>query len=90
MGLTDEILSRLGIEEEILFSGAKVVLYAGTCAYFENVLSIAAFSPEALVLRVRTGEVRVEGKQFVVAHYGAGDLLLRGDIQKIEFVGGEG
>ena len=88
MRLFDEILARLGADEEVAFAGAKAVVFAGRCAYFENVKGISAFAPDAVTLRVRAGEVRVEGEGLSVARYGAGDLLLRGDVRRIEF-GGE-
>ena len=43
MRLFEEILSAAGFDEE-LAGGAKVVLFAGKCGYFENVKSISAFS----------------------------------------------
>ena len=41
-----------------------------------------------VTLRVKGGEVRVEGEGLLVAQYGGGDLLLRGDVRRIEFCGG--
>mgnify|MGYP000037904987 FL=1 len=90
MRLFDEILARIGADEDIAFGGAKAVVYAGRCAYFENVKGIAAFSSSAVTLRVRAGEVRVEGEGLCVARYDGGDLLLRGDVRRIEFGGVEG
>lgn len=87
MRLFDEIAARLS-DDEVAFAGAKAVVFAGRCAYFENVKGIAAFSPSSITLRVREGEVRVEGEGLRVARYGGGDLLLRGDVRRIEFCGG--
>ena len=88
MRLFDEIVSRLG-DEEVAFAGAKAVVFAGRCAYFENVKGISAFAPDAVILRVKGGEVRVEGRDLRVAQYGGGDLFLRGDVRRVEFCGGE-
>ena len=63
-------------------------MFAGRCAYFENVKGITAFAPGGVTLRVKGGEVRVEGEGLLVAQYGGGDLLLRGDVRRIEFCGG--
>ena len=46
------------------------------------------FAPGGVTLRVKGGEVRVEGEGLFVAQYGGGDLLLRGDVRRIEFCGG--
>lgn len=88
MRLFEEILSALGGDEEIAFGGAKVVLYAGRCAYFENVKSILSFSKEAVIIQLKKGTVCAEGEGLAVARYGEGDLLLTGNVRKIE-VGGE-
>ena len=89
MRLFDEILSRIGAVEDVAFGGGKAVVYEGRCAYFENVKGIAAFYPSSITQRVREGEVRGEGEGLRVARYGGGDLLLRGDVRRVEF-GGEG
>lgn len=88
MRLFEEILSGVCADEELTFGGAKIVLFAGRCGYFENVKSIAAFSSESVTLVLKRGEVRVEGKNLTVARYGGGDLLLKGSVQKVELVGG--
>ena len=80
MRLFEEILSAAGFGEE-LSGGAKVVLFAGRCGYFENVKSIS--------LLLKRGEVHVEGKNLCVARYGEGDLLLKGEIERVEMLGGK-
>ena len=90
MRLFDEILARIGADEDIAFGGAKAVVYAGRCAYFENVKGIAAFSSSAVTLRVRAGEMRAGGVEECEGGDDGGDLLLRGDVRRIEFGGVEG
>ena len=72
----EEILSALGIAEDVAFGGAKVVLYAGRCAYFENVQSVLSFSAEEVVLRLKRGEVRARGKDLCVARYGGEEFVV--------------
>ena len=79
--LFEEIVSALGPDGEALFGGAKVVLYAGKCAYFENVKSVLSFSESAAVLRLKRGTVTAEGRGLSIARYGEGDLLLKGDVR---------
>lgn len=88
MRLFEEIMSVLGPDGEVLFGGAKVVLYAGKCAYFENVKSISSFSDGELVLSLKEGSVTAEGSGFSIVRYGDGDLLLKGDVRSVR-VGGE-
>ena len=88
MRLFEEILSAAGFDEELAFGGAKVVLIAGRCGYFENVKGISSFTDTAVSLLTKRGEVRIEGKGLRVARYGGGDLLLRGEIERVELVGG--
>ena len=49
MRLFEEMLSALGLAEDVAFGGAKVVLYAGRCAYFENVKGILSLGGEGAV-----------------------------------------
>ena len=83
MRLFEEILSAAGFDEE-LAGGAKVVLFAGKCGYFENVKSISAFSDTEVSLLLKRGEVHIAGRGLCVARYGEGDLLLVGEIARIE------
>ena len=89
MRLFEEMLSALGLAEDVAFGGAKVVLYAGRCAYFENVKGIRSLGGEEVVLLLRKGKVRAEGKNLRLARYGGGDLLLLGDVRRIEAEGEE-
>ena len=89
MRLFEEMLSALGLAEDIAFGGAKVVLYAGRCAYFENVKGILSLGGEEVVLLLRKGKVRAEGRNLRLARYGGGDLLLLGDVRRIEAEGEE-
>ena len=83
MRLFEEILTAAGLGEE-LSGGTKVVLFAGRCGYFENVKSISSFSESSVSLLLKRGEVLVEGKGLRIARYGEGDLLLVGEIARIE------
>ena len=78
MRLFEEMLSALGLAEDVAFGGAKVVLYAGRCAYFENVKGILSLGGEEVVLLLRKGKVRAEGKNLRLARYGGGDLPRHG------------
>ena len=86
MRLFEEMLSALGLAEDVAFGGAKVVLYAGRCAYFEGVKGIRSFSSSAVEVLMKSGAYRAEGEGLKVARYGGGDLMLLGNVLKVEAV----
>ena len=87
MRLFEELLARIGPDEDLAFGGAKVVLYAGKCAFFENVKSIAAFSSESITLQLRRGQVRADGERLCIERYGGGDLVLTGNVTSVQVLG---
>ena len=89
MRLFEEILSAAGFGEGPA-GGAKAVLVGGFGGFFENVKGIASFSDTEVCLLLRRGEVRVGGRGLRIARYGEGDLLLRGEIERVELTGGRG
>lgn len=56
----------------------------GGGGYFENVKRILEFSPEAIVLGGKKGSLRVEGQNLSLGKYFGGDLMIRGEIAKVE------
>lgn len=85
MRLFEEIVSRLGLDEEVA-SGEKYVVFPGRCAYFEGVKSIRSFSSSAVEVLMQSGAYRAEGEGLKVARYGGGDLMLLGNVLKVEAV----
>ena len=84
--LFEEIVARLGLDEEIV-SGEKYVVFPGRCAYFENVKGIRSFSSAAVAVRIGKIFLRAEGENLHVRQYCGGDLVLFGDVRKVEVVG---
>ena len=82
--LSEESFAALGVSADVVAGGAKVVVYAGVCACFENVKGIVRLSAEEVVLRAGRGEVCVRGKNLRVARYGLGDLWLSGSVTAVE------
>ena len=78
-----EIAKALGAEA----AGAFRIQYAvadGKGGYFQNVKRLVRFSEEEVVLRGRKGEVRVEGRALSLGKYFAGDLVIFGEIFRVE------
>ena len=85
MRLFEEIVSRLGLDEEV-DSGEKYVVFPGRCAYFEGVKGIRSFSSSAVEVLMKSGAYRAEGEGLKVARYGGGDLMLLGNVLKVEAI----
>ena len=83
MRLFEEIVSRLGLDEEVA-SGEKYVVFPGRCAYFEGVKGIRSFSSSAVEVLMKSGAYRAEGEGLKVARYGGGGLMLLGNVLKVE------
>ena len=79
MRLFEEIAARLGLDEEVV-AGEKYVVFPGRCACFEGVKAIRSFSA------FRGGAVRAEGEGFKVGQYIGGDLVLLGNVVRLEMI----
>lgn len=66
MKLFDEIMRRLGADEELVFNGVKYVVFDGRCGYFENVKGIGDFSGEAVEILLKKGKLLVSGKNLYI------------------------
>ena len=67
-------------------TGALYTVWEGKGGYFQNVKRLVQFSSTEVVLRGRTGAVRVEGENLSLGKYFAGDLVIEGDIARVERV----
>ena len=85
MRLFEEIAARLGLDEEVV-AGEKYVVFPGRCACFEGVKAIRSFSAGAVELAFRGGVVRAEGEGFKVGQYIGGDLVLLGNVVRLEVI----
>ncbi len=79
MRLFEEILG-----EEVAFGGAKAVMLAGRCACFENVRSLLSFTEEEICVLTASGTLTVSGTGLCIARYGGGDLVVRGNVLRVE------
>ncbi len=83
MKLFDEIMSRLGVDEEIVFGGAKYVVFDGRCAYFENVKGIDDFSENEVKILLKKGKLKVSGNGLYIRRFIEGDLAILGEILSV-------
>ena len=83
MNLFNEIIGRLGADEELAFGGVKYVIFDGRCGYFENVKGIGDFSDTLVEILLKKGKLRVEGKNLYIRRFVEGDLAVYGDISLV-------
>lgn len=85
MRLWQEILSQLG-DGQPPDGGVAGVIYTvweGKGGYFQNVKSLASFSPQEIRLRLRRGMLCVTGEGLTVAKYCESDVFIRGKISSV-------
>ncbi len=78
-----EIAGALGADAAGTFR-IQYTVVDGKGGYFQNVRRLTEFSRERVVLRGREGCVRVEGRDLSLGKYFAGDLVIAGDIVRVE------
>lgn len=83
MKLFGEIMSRLGVDEEIVFGGVKYVVFDGRCAYFENVKGIDDFSQNEVKILLKNGKLKVLGNGLYIRRFVEGDLAVFGEILSV-------
>ena len=81
MRLFSEIVKSLSAE---LGAGVQYTVLDGQGGYFQNVKRITEFSQEKIVLRGKKGTVCVQGKNLSIGKYYAGDVSVKGDIERVE------
>lgn len=81
MRLIEEILRSIGAE-----AGMRpfYTVSDGLGGYFQGVKRILEFSEERAVLQCGGRSLRVEGKGLFLGKYGGGDVVLRGEIVRVE------
>lgn len=80
MEFVREICAVLGADTLSL----RYTIVSGKGAYFQNVHRLAAFSETEIVVRSRRETISVSGASLSLGKYEAGDLVVFGDIVRIE------
>ena len=81
MSFIDEISNFFGEEE--LFCKFKATLFSDKCVYFEKVKEIIGFSEEKIDLRLKKGQIMVEGEKLCIKKYCSGDVAITGKIKNL-------
>ena len=81
MSFIDEISGFFGEEE--LFCKFRATLFGNKSVYFEKVKEVIGFSKEKIQLRLKKGQIIVEGEELCIKKYCAGDVAIVGKIKSI-------
>ncbi len=65
-------------------AGFRAVMFGFSSAYFENVKGILSFTKNEIVLGLKKGKIKLSGEELFVKKYCAGDVVICGQISKIE------
>ncbi len=84
MGLIDNIKNCISESDMPTIPPFRAVLFGNNAVYFENIKSIIGFSPEQIILSVKTGEVKLSGEGLYIKKYCEGDVVICGKICSIE------
>ena len=84
MGLIDNIKDCFCQNELPSNCNYRAVLFGDSAGYFENVKSIVSYDVKEVVLSLKNGGLRVEGKDLYIKKYCEGDVVICGKIQSIQ------
>ena len=76
-----------GLSKDVL-AGLPVISMLGDCEIFiENYRGILEYSNEYLKVSTKIGNIKIEGKNFVIFHMNQDEILLKGIINKVSLKG---
>ncbi len=84
MSFIENIKKCIGYSDNPELAEFRVVSFAFRSAYFENVKAIISYDEQEITLSLKRGGIRVSGKELYVKKYCAGDVVICGEISKIE------
>ncbi len=84
MSFIENIKNCIAYSDSPELNDFRLVSFSFRSIYFENVKSILSFSREEIVLGLKKGALKVSGRELYVKKYCAGDVVICGEIQKLE------
>ncbi|MDD7445948.1 MAG: YabP/YqfC family sporulation protein [Clostridiales bacterium] len=73
-----------GLPEDVMLGMPRMVLCGGRRMLMENHQGIVEYGPERLRVKTAAGVVIVEGEDLTLASLGETDLMVTGEIRRIE------
>ena len=73
-----------GLPEDVMLGMPRMVLCGGRRMLMENHQGIVEYGPERLSVKTAAGVVIVEGEDLTLASLGETDLMVTGEIRRIE------
>lgn len=87
MKFIKEILSQISSGADTSFA-FQFYIAEGYGGYFQNVKGVGRLSSEEIILLFKTGALIVGGENLVVKKYCDGDMLIEGNILRVEKIRG--
>lgn len=84
MGFIDNIVQCIGGESFPKEPQYRAVIFGDSAVYVENVLGIISYERENIVLSVKKATITVSGNDLYIKKYCLGDVVICGEIMKIE------
>ncbi len=84
MSFIENIKNCIGESVGAELSEFRLAMFGFNSAYFEKVKAIISYTKEEIVLGLKKGSVKISGKELFVKKYCAGDVVICGEILKIE------
>ncbi|MBQ5405904.1 MAG: hypothetical protein IIU18_04660 [Oscillospiraceae bacterium] len=79
------LADRLELPEEALLGTAKLTVTAGRRALIENHRGILEYSPERIAVSLGAQQLSILGRELRIAAMNHRELLIRGELQDIEW-----
>ncbi len=84
MSFIDNIKNCIASSDSPALSGVRMTCFGFRSAYFEEIKSIISYAKDEIVLGLKSGGIILSGRELYVKKYCAGDVVICGEILKIE------
>lgn len=84
MGFIDNIKSCFSAAEIPAEPNFRAVIFGENAIYLENIKSIASYNGEEIILSIKNGGLKIQGKELYIKKYCMGDMVICGKIKGIE------
>ncbi len=84
MSFIENIKNCIGESVGVDLGEFRATMFGFSSVYFEKIKSIVSYTKTEIVLGLKKGRVIISGNQLLVKKYCAGDVVVCGEISKIE------
>lgn len=80
----DEIASKTGLPFDILNKGFRIINFSNKSIYIEGFTNIVSFENEEIVLKLKKGIIKIQGKDIKIKNMSLETIVIVGDILFVE------